>query len=206
MSPDDEFTAGILPFADELYRFARRMTVDPHDAEDLVQETYAKAWKSRHTFTPGTNLRAWLFKILANSWNDQHRKTSKQPTDLGLVSGDRGTHGDDVLPATDSAEHSALADLGDSGIRRALEKLPEQMRLAVLVADVAGFSYRETAGILGVPIGTVMSRLHRGRRALKAELRAVVARSMASEAVPDGLTLHLSRKFEGAADPDSADF
>lgn len=202
-SDPDAFADQILSFAGQLFPVALRMTRNRADAEDLVQETYYKAWRSRGTFRPGTNLRAWLFRIMTNAWIDRYKHARDHPVELGLGSGEPGTRDVSILPGAASAEDSALADLGDTDIRVAVEALREEQRLPVLLHDVAGFSYREIAKILGVPIGTVMSRLYRGRGALRTELRAVVARSLRNEPVPDGLIVRLQQHLGDEPDSDA---
>ena len=172
------FEAEALPYLDQLYGAALRMTRNRADAEDLVQDAYAKAFGSFHQYRPGTNLKAWLYRILTNTFINSYRKKQREPlqSDADAVEDwqlHRAASHDPVgLP---SAENLALDALPDSDIKEALGQLTEDRRLAVYLADVEGFSYKEIAEIMDTPIGTVMSRLHRGRRQLR-ELLADYAR------------------------------
>ncbi len=158
-----------------LYGAALRMTRKPADAEDLVQETYLRAYKGFGSFTEGTNLRAWLYRILTNTFINIYRAKKRRPQeddvedveDLYLY---RRLTGQSTAPLGRSAEEMVMEHITESEIKDAVESLPDQFRIAVLLADVEGFSYQEIADIMEVPIGTVMSRIHRGRRALQKAL------------------------------------
>jgi|HubBroStandDraft_5_1064220.scaffolds.fasta_scaffold232641_2 RNA polymerase sigma-70 factor (ECF subfamily) len=163
------FERDVLPHLNRLYPAALRMTRNASDAEDLVQETSAKAYAAFHQFKPDTNLRAWLNRILANTFISGYRKRRREPFQelAGDVERDLGVVGD--LRAR-SAEAEAMDRLGDAEIARALLDLPEAFRMTVYLADVEGYPYKEIAEIMGTPVGTVMSRLHRARGRLREQL------------------------------------
>ncbi len=171
--PEDFETAAISHMT-ALYRTALRMTRNPDDAEDLVQETYAKAFRSAASFQDGTNLRAWLFKILTNSYINTYRKKAREPKQVDVA----GIEDDDfylynqILDTGNgtqepSAEELVFNSFVDEEVRAALDAVPENFRVPVLLADIEDFSYKEIAEMLNIPIGTVMSRLYRGRRILE---------------------------------------
>lgn len=166
------FEADALAYLDQLYGAALRMTRNPADAEDLVQETFAKAYASFAQFTPGTNLKAWLYRILTNTFINTYRKKQRQPQSSGQEVEDwqlaRAESHTSV--GLRSAEMDALDRMPHSAVTEAMNELPADFRLAVYLADVEGFAYKEIAEIMGTPIGTVMSRLNRGRTQLRAKL------------------------------------
>ncbi|HEY7659055.1 MAG TPA: sigma-70 family RNA polymerase sigma factor [Actinomycetota bacterium] len=168
----ERFEREVLPLLPNLYGAALRMTRNPQDAEDVVQETYLRAYRGFAGFREGTNLRAWMYRILTNTFINSYRKRQREPATVP---------DDDIEDwylydrlgasvAEPSAENEVLEQIPDEDVQRALESLPDGFRMAVLLADVEGFSYKEIAEILDIPIGTVMSRLHRGRKALQKAL------------------------------------
>jgi RNA polymerase sigma-70 factor (ECF subfamily) len=175
MADQATFTAQAMEYMPSLYSAALRMTRNAADAEDLVQETYLRAYRGFGSFEQGTNLKAWLYRILTNTFINRYRAAKRRPDETDLEEVEdlylyRRLGGLEGARASRSAEDELLDVLTEDEVREAVESLPENFRLAVLLADVEGFSYKEIAEILDIPIGTVMSRLHRGRRALQKRL------------------------------------
>lgn len=159
-----------MQYVDQLYSAAMRMTRNPQDAEDLVQEAYTKAYSAFHQYKPGTNLKAWLYRILTNTYINIYRKRQRQPQQANtdtVEDWQMAQAAEHTSSGLRSAEAEALDHLPDSDVKNALQQIPEEFRLAVYFSDVEGFAYKEIAEILNIPIGTVMSRLHRGRKLLR---------------------------------------
>ena len=168
-----DFEAAAMPFVDSLYNTAYRMTRNSEDAEDLVQETYLKAYKYYDKFKEGTNFKAWLFKILKNTFINSYRKRQSEPlkSDFADIEDAFETQvSEEVTAKAKNPEQELLEDVLDEDVQRALEELPDDYRMAVILADLEGFSYKEISEILEVPLGTVMSRLYRGRKLLEEEM------------------------------------
>ncbi len=175
MADQATFADQAMEHMSSLYNAALRMTRNPSDAEDLVQETYLKAYRGFGGFQEGTNLKAWLYRILTNTFINNYRSKKRRPEETELDDLEnlylyRRLGGAQSSTAGRSAEDEVLDRITESEVKDAIEALPEQFRMAVLLSDVEGFSYKEIAEILDIPIGTVMSRLHRGRRALQKRL------------------------------------
>ena len=167
------FEAEAMPFVDSLYNTAYRMARNAQDAEDLVQETYFKAYKYYDKFQEGTNFKAWLFKILKNTFINRYRKLQQQPlqSDFGDIEGTfENEVNEDFTAKPLDPEQELLESVLDEHVQSALEKLPDDYRMVVVLADLENFSYKEIADILEIPVGTVMSRLYRGRRLLESAL------------------------------------
>ena len=172
MSAKGQFTSDAMQYAPQLFSTALRMTRSRSDAEDLVQETYIKGWRSFHTFQEGTNLRAWLFRIMTNTYINKYNAQKRKGTEVELDDVEelflyKRLGSIDQSQLSSSAEDQMLDLFTDDEVKNALESLPEDFRIPVLLSDVDGFSYKEIAEMLEIPIGTVMSRLHRGRKAMQ---------------------------------------
>jgi RNA polymerase sigma-70 factor (ECF subfamily) len=167
----DVFVRDAVPYLDQLYSAALRYTRNPADAEDLVQETYAKAFDKFHQYKQGTNLKAWLYRILTNSYINRYRRQQRRPDEVSADADPEFSLYDRISETTErAAEQEVLEALTDDEVKQAMNDLPEQYRIAVYLADVEGFRYAEIAEIMDTPIGTVMSRLHRGRSRLQQAL------------------------------------
>ncbi len=175
MADQAQFAELAMPYMSALYSAALRMTRNPSDAEDLVQETYLRAYRGFGGFQEGTNLKAWLYKILSNTFINIYRAKKRRPEEVDLDTTEdfslfHRLRGLEAVEAGRTPESEVLDRMPDDVVKQALEGLPDQFRMAVLLADVEGFSYKEIADIMDVPIGTVMSRLHRGRKQLQRRL------------------------------------
>lgn len=169
----EQFEQAAMPFLDALYNTALRMTRNAQDAEDLVQETYLKAFRHYEKFQPGTNLKAWLFKIMKNTFINDYRKRQLAPPESDFAEIEESFESqlsEEVTRQIKNPEQEALENVLDEDVQRALDELPADYRMVVLLADVEGFAYREIAEILDIPVGTVMSRLYRGRKKLEADM------------------------------------
>lgn len=169
----DRFERDAMQHVDQLYSAAMRMARNPSDAEELVQEAYTKAFSAFHQYKPGTNLKAWLYRILTNTYINLYRKRQREPQQSGsdqIEDWQLARAESHTSLGLRSAETEALDHLADSDVKRALQEIPEEFRLAVYFADVEGFAYKEISNIMNTPIGTVMSRLHRGRKLLRDSL------------------------------------
>jgi len=171
----ERFEAMVSEHLDGLFGASLRLTRNRTRAEDLLQETFLRAWRSFHTFRPGTNVRAWLYRILMNAYIDGYRKSEREPEVVDQEDVDEfylysKVHESEDYRRAGNPEEVLLNNLMDADVKGALQSLPETFRNVVILADIEGFSYKEIAEILGIPIGTVMSRLHRGRRQLQVKL------------------------------------
>jgi RNA polymerase sigma-70 factor, ECF subfamily len=190
MADPARFTELTTPLMGSLYGAALRMTRNPADAEDLVQDTYLKAFKAFERFEEGTNLKAWLYRILTNSYINNYRKAKRRPVEMPVEGEDdlllyRRISARDPAVVGRSAEEELLDLFSESEVTKAVEDLPDHYRMAVLLADVEGFSYAEISDILEIPVGTVMSRLHRGRRILQQSLYDFAQQRRLVAAVPE---------------------
>jgi RNA polymerase sigma-70 factor, ECF subfamily len=166
-----EFERETMPYMDALYNFALRMTSDPDEADDLLQETYLKAWRFFDSFEKGTNAKAWLFRIMKNTFINMYRRTSKEPDKVDYHDVEEFYHSIRAA-STDpnDLEESIFSNVLDDSVSGALESLPEEFRTVVILCDIEGFTYEEIADFVACPIGTVRSRLHRGRKMLREKL------------------------------------
>ncbi len=179
-----------MQYTENLYSAALRMTHNPADAEDLVQETFLKAYRAYESFQAGTNLKAWLYRILTNTYINIYRAKKRRPDESNLEDVEdlylyRRLGGLEAVAAGRSAEEEVLDRITDTDVKAAIDSLPEQFRLAVVLSDIEGFSYKEIAEIMDVPLGTVMSRLHRGRRAMQRALLELELRKAAVGGGPE---------------------
>jgi RNA polymerase sigma-70 factor (ECF subfamily) len=208
MADQATFADQAMPLMSALYSAALRMTRNPADAEDLLQETYLRAYRGFGGFEQGTNLKAWLYRILTNTYINQYRARKRRFDETELDEAEdlylyRRLGGLEAVSAGRSAEDELMDWFTDAEVKAAVESLPEQFRMAVLLADVEGFSYKEIAEILDIPIGTVMSRLHRGRKSLQKQLfEFAAARGIARSA--QGETGAANGDPAGAAAPAAA--
>ena len=193
MTTREDFTHDAMQHAPQLFSTAMRMTRNRSDAEDLVQETFIKAWRSFATYQQGTNLRAWLFRIMTNTYINKYNAQQRKPTETELDDVEelflyKRLGSVDQSQLSQSAEDQMLSLFTDDEVKKALEELPDQFRIPVLMSDVEGFSYKEIAEILEIPLGTVMSRLHRGRKSMQKMLYEYAKeRGLISEALlPQG--------------------
>lgn len=173
-----QFEELALPYLDQLYGAALRMTHSPADAEDLVQETYMKAFRSFDSFKAGTNLKAWLYRIMTNAYINDYRKAQRRPTEdptEEISDWQLAASASHHSTGLESAEIEALKRLPDKRIQQALNDLPDDNRMVVYYADIEGLPYKDIAEIMDTPVGTVMSRLHRGRKKLRSALKEVAA-------------------------------
>ena len=190
MADQATFADQTMELMPSLYAAALRMTRNPSDAEDLVQETYLRAYRGFGGFEQGTNLKAWLYRILTNTYINTYRAKKRRPEETELDEVEdlylyRRIGGLEAAMAGRSAEDELLDRFTDAEVKQAIEALPENFRMAVLLADVEGFSYKEIAEILDIPIGTVMSRLHRGRKALQKQLYQLAVERNIAAPVPN---------------------
>lgn len=202
MADPATFADQAMQYAPQLYSAALRMTRNQADAEDLVQDAYLRAYRGFGSFTEGTNLRAWLYRILTNAYINTYRSKQRRPAQSDIADIEdmylyRRLGTLDALAASRSAEDQLFDVLTDDEVKQALEDLPENFRLPVLLADVEGFSYKEIAEMLDIPIGTVMSRLHRGRKAMQ--------KALFDFATEHGLVGTVSGTSAGTSDSDGTD-